>query len=158
MTQRMDNDEAILTLVMFCTTQDEWGDWDCVDGPLPEGWTYLGSGVSRAAFLGPDGWVYKFGSTWANDGEVNAAQRLFTEQDSTFGVPWVEHVGDYGHYSVIRAEYIAGEWHTEYDYYANKDEWRDLSRFIIDHARVGDVHYGNVCFRDGTPVIIDLGA
>jgi hypothetical protein len=52
----------------FAATLDRWAD-------APEGWTKLGSGSSRTAFLGPDGLVYKVsgrGDSYQNRAEANA--------------------------------------------------------------------------------------
>ena len=164
MTQRLDNETAILTIAEVAEF-----DYDYLEGfnynALPAGWKFLGNGVSRWAFLAPDGWVYKFGARYANDVEVENSRRLYLEQDDTFRVPWVEHCGSYGHWTVVRCEYIMGQWLTEHDYYTHDDdddfiirpEWQG----IHDHLRryrLGDLHYENVCFVDGgVPAVIDLG-
>lgn len=155
---RMDNDTAILTIAEMMLWKGQWFDgFDLTQ--MPEGWKFLGSGISRWAFLAPDGWVYKFGSRYANRNEVDAAQQLFPQQDSTLRIPWVEPVGDYGDFSVIRCEFMDGEWQDADDVNSRavRDMWRDLSRFLSRFS-IGDVHYGNVCFVDGgTPAVIDLG-
>lgn len=160
MTQRIDDETAILTIAEVA----RW-DWDWLEGfnvnSLPEGWTFLGSGISRWAFLAPDGWVYKFGEEYSNEAEVRNAQRLYLEQDDTLRVPWVEFCGQYGEWTVIRCEYICGEWQTASDYYDGwslKKEWMEVDNYISRKFGLSDLHYGNVCFVDGgVPAAIDLG-
>lgn len=45
---------------------------------LPEGWQYLGAGISRIAFRGPDGLVYKTcgGDDWQSKHEALMAEKL----------------------------------------------------------------------------------
>lgn len=172
MTQRLDTnavrdlltdirDFAVEYRVMLDNWFDEWIEiHEVYDGMiLPEGWKFLGAGISRHAFLGPDGWVYKIGSEYSNTREVETSQILFLESDSALAFPYAERVTD--DFSIIRCEYVPGEFEDSGCYYTN--EWKSMNRHIetLTEDVLGygmyDIHNGNVCFVDGTPVLIDLG-
>lgn len=119
---------------------------------MPQGWTYLGSGMFRDAFLGPDGWVYKIGNDWSNEREVFNSVALMLESDSSIMFPYAEDVWDF---YIIRCEYISGE--------TPSNDYRIMSRLEkhianVSNYRLNDVHAGNILLLpEGTPVMIDLG-
>jgi hypothetical protein len=119
------------------------------------GFTYLGSGSSRKAYLGPDGWVYKVGHNYQCVKEVENAQRFYLESDSAVRFPWAEIVGycDWG--TIVRMEMVTGEKMPEDPW----EPWKELERFVVGRTRtaIEDVHDDNVLFEDGTAVLLDLG-
>ncbi|AVD99384.1 hypothetical protein SEA_BILLNYE_213 [Streptomyces phage BillNye] len=139
---------------------------------IPEGWTYLGEGESRIAFLSPSGVVYK---REVNDGEWFGANSIeYRYLRKAAGIPvqgWrvPEHqlydipVG-YKMVSVMAMEFVGGEF----------DAWCDMSQGKCNCEKPGgicsraaalaaaaawgvtDIHRGNVRVQwDGTRVIID---
>lgn len=127
---------------------------------LPEGWKFLGNGVSRHVFLSPDGWVYKIGESESNSDEVRISQILYMESDSTVTFPYAEHVMDLDDdFSIMRMEYIEGTLAKSLDF--SWTESRKLWRYISDltynlGAELTDLHGGNIVVRHNTPVVIDM--
>ena len=146
---------------------DEWLEVEYVYAGmiLPDGWKFLGAGISRHAFLGPDGWVYKIGNSESNRRETDHSHLLYPHSDATLAFPYVEPVTD--DYKIIRCEYIDGEFlSSDFGVPAEPGEreaWSGMNEHIgrITRRYLGytmfDIHTGNVCFVDGTPVFIDLG-
>jgi hypothetical protein len=145
---------------------DEWYD-------IPEGWTYLGEGEYRAAFLSPSGIVYKreindgawFGHNTTEYKYICKARLIPVQgwrvpDSSLYDVP----VG-YSMVTVIAMEFIGGEFDTYCElnykkkctcgkpdgkctYYA----WLE----VMEAWGVSDVHRGNIRVQhDGTRVLID---
>ena len=134
-------------------------DFDGVD--LPEGWKFLGNGVSRYVFLSPDGWVYKIGESESNSSEVKTSQILYLESDSTVTFPYAEHVMDLDDdLSVMRMEYVEGTLAKSIDDFS-WSEFRKIWRYISDltyslGAELTDLHGGNIVVRHNTPVVVDM--
>jgi hypothetical protein len=146
---------------------DEWYD-------IPEGWTYLGEGEYRAAFLSPSGVVYKreindgifFGHNSVEFSNVRKAQGIPVQgwrvpDSELYQVP----VG-YSIVNVIAMEFIGGEFdvYCELNYgkkctcgkpYGKCTYYAWLE--VMELWGVTDVHRGNVRVQyDGTRVLIDV--
>ena len=133
---------------------------------------WLGAGISRKAYLGPDGIVYKVGGRSDNDIEYRAMRALapLCENHPEFGVPMVSQCDIVNPYpndpterqylqcvSVIAAEYIKGEetWHL--DSYGNEDDESHISFRAEEFFGTSDLHSGNVQSYRGKYYVLDLG-
>jgi uncharacterized short protein YbdD (DUF466 family) len=128
------------------------------DGGGLEGWDFIGSGVHRFAWLGPDNVVYKVGSNEANTSEYRQARILTVlGLPDGFGVPdmYVWSVEDR---LIIAAEYLGGDADIEY----GTPEYDDYIRIMEKHSlnkvfRSKDFHGGNIRYYNGKVYAIDLG-
>lgn len=127
----------------------------------------IGSGCSRSAYLGADGWLYKKArDPWQNEAELQVGRALHKmDLPDWFGVPAIEPVeGDDKHY-VIAADYIPGEKPHKNGCkcaalglpkcYA--DLLRDITRHCAGKVAFSDTHAGNLMIHEGKLWIIDLG-
>lgn len=158
--------------VRFNDDFEYWFDGD-IEENTPEGWTFLGSGMFRAAFRAPSGACYKVQksptSAW---GQTNYHE--FQNYLTLLKAKMPEHtrlpsytlyqVGEtppspYGYRTPIGVsamECIEGE--TLYD---SDEPYEDmeLMRKIQRACRLSDIHSGNVMkeYRTGDLVLVDLG-
>jgi hypothetical protein len=123
---------------------------------LPDGWLYIGSGVSRRVFKGPDGNVYKYGTEQCNRSEVEAAA-WFKQK---FGpIPGI-FIPDFIHYeatvscfnSVSETVYLPAD--PEQDWHDSRRRW-----FLRKLIRCGltDSHGGNIYTYKGLMTCVDWG-
>lgn len=128
---------------------------------LPEGWKYLGDGCYRAAFLSPEGVVYKVehyeGSGQSNAGEAKRLERLHKKCK----MPQGTRLPRYTYYA--NSNVIAMERFTrllkDYGRYEQGSPWERLP--LVERAcKVGDMHGANLAVDQETDelVPIDLGA
>ena len=132
----------------------------CIDeaiANLPEGWTYLGSGWSRDAFLGPDGVVYKV-TRRCSDGSPNASARQCSLREIGYYQKHAEKAKRFGYRlaacrllnnSVVAMEYVKK---------AKSLTWTEFSE-VSGKMGLSDLHDDNV-WRDENGVItfIDYAA
>jgi hypothetical protein len=129
----------------------------------PHGWEFLGSGVSRIAFRGPDGWVYKLAKgTNSQSYDEHALVRHFRGQwwapessrlhvfEISGGIPGVDDI--WWRMTVLRMPYYArGERRLSMAAHRALDE-------VSEKHGLLDIHDGNVVpLADDTFKIIDLG-
>lgn len=152
---------------------------------VPEGFTFLGAGCSRSAYLGPDGWVYKVGDFDANAREIRNAHTLSSNPRLPVWayIPTFEFVCEVTHErSVIRTEYFTHKvekncywceedncirWNPEGRYCDGGCHcgmavcWRERTIELMNSLYLCDLHYENVMMipenGDYTLVIIDIG-
>lgn len=138
---------------------DAEGEVDTENLVLPKGWSYLGSGAWRHAFLGPDGLVYK----------VNVSHALYSTGEDQYYV-WREFMEENVSIPGIRfaamdflfdsnvqvCEYAKGS-HPgeEWDLWEMMDSINAVSKSF--KGRFLDLHSANVIVEDdGTLCIIDF--
>ena len=124
-------------------------------GTLSKGWTFLGSGIHRYAYLSPSGLVYKVPSSLtsrasrqANTSEAKGAAILAKVESDEFAVPLtnVFHVED-------DCPIVVMENCGEEMAYLDGDQLARAKRFF----RNTDTHCGNMRIVNGKVVMIDLG-
>lgn len=124
---------------------------------LPEGWTYLGTGVSREAFRGPDGNVYKIGQSSVNETEATLSNWLRVNRPMP-GVIWPTYeIHDFGSMrNVSETQFFAEDMSIDYGCW---DKPTRRNWFINWLARNGltDSHGGNVWSYRSHMVCIDMG-
>ena len=119
-------------------------------------WIYLGRGVSRAAWLGPDGNVYKVGLADCNRSEAKAAAWFKNKFGPTPGI----FIPDFIHYeetvsgmkSVIQTVYLPAD--SEQDY--NSSMRRIFLRRLV-RCGLTDSHGENVYSWRGLLTCVDWG-
>ena len=151
-----------------------------------DGWTLLGSGCYRAAFLAPSGVVYKIGQRWANVAEVRVARRLRARTFDGIYIPLASafSFGLRGRTEVVCAmEYIEGThprgcwesvWKGVTELYCHCGAYPEnaygdphlnvppcdealVIRTVKRATRLSDVHNENVIrMKDGRIAVIDL--
>lgn len=123
----------------------------------PEGFEFLGAGCSRDAFLGPDGVVYKYGSTYANECEADNYKYILPNMPDG----WTLAPSTYYACGVLAMECVRGMIDNEYH---NDDEecicsGRCIQDTISELTRATglyDIHDENYFVRpDGVRVLID---
>lgn len=152
---------------------DEYWDKEDIEENTPDGWTFLGTGMYRAAFRSPSGVCYKV----EKDGEADYGQSNFEEYENyvqLLAVKMPEHsrlpaytfykMGEIETYygrtktlGVSAMECVEGE--TLYDF-GEPAEDMVIMRAIGRACRLSDVHSGNVMkeYRTGDLILVDLGA
>lgn len=140
-----------MSLELALTLADNVHDWDVLTD-----WTYLGAGVSREAFLGPDGNVYKVGNDQCNRSEAEAAAWFKNKFGPTPGI----FIPDFIYYpetirvsrSVVQTVYIPAD---------ENQPWVHPMRRVFLHrlASCGmtDSHGGNVYTWRGMLTCCDWG-
>jgi hypothetical protein len=128
----------------------------------PDGWTYLGSGVSRRAYLSPSGVVYKVAITpyerQYNRWEYYASITMRNLPEYEWArkkvyIPEAEMYGD-----VIAMEYIPPSGRTDLSVYDLRESDKDLDHAIRILPLSTDLHNGNVEYLpDGRVAVFDLG-
>jgi len=166
---------------------NKYRDYDKFHGPvrqqpvIPEGWERIGAGAYRAAFLSPDGVVYKVEHTYddeygqSNRGEYeNACRMLFRGAERIPGLrlpKFTLYTLD-DNRPVMAMEYVKGEWSSEavycdtwgrevkckcerFDGECNYVRWNEFGRM----CGLSDIHGGNIVFipEQRTWVLVDLG-
>lgn len=140
-------------------------------GILPDGWRYIGEGISRFAYLSPEGVVYKVGSDFSNEWEFENFSRLMVDyhyimQTTRFRIPKMAlyHVGVD---TVIAAEYVPnkGKFDCARNYYYGNDFcscnqpicYHDMVDVIEATLGISDIHFDNVHIdSEGNFWVIDL--
>lgn len=130
-----------------------------------KGWTYLGEGCERRAFLGPDGLVYKmsrYGDKYQSPREVTRAWQLRKQAlpDWLF-VPRAYYSAEF---NVSVMEYAKGV-HPALDHPCDRscvceDEtcWKKRAAWVRNELGIIDVHGNNVIIlEDGRLALVDLG-
>ena len=125
---------------------------------LPEGWTYLGSGLYRHAFRGPDGCVYKVLTSYAqgvggeaNESQYNTWETIKSRAGDVFGVPECDLFTDS---NVLVQEFVEGVRMDMED----DESFRVISKIKRQVGRCGfllDVHHGNFLMVNNFPVLFD---
>ena len=125
------------------------------------GWSYLGSGVSRSAYLSPSGVVYKVGDDICNEAEFYAAQML---QDKLRACsPRMARAIKVLHFPKVRyfekLNILAMEYIEEtHDDYIDGPSFYEAEDVACELGMGEDFHRGNVCrMADGRWGLIDLG-
>jgi hypothetical protein len=126
------------------------------DGGNMEGWRFIGSGIHRHVWLGPDNLVYKVGDNEANSAEYRQARIL-----TALGLPEGFAVPQMTSWQVedrliIAAEYLGDEAEygtPEYLAFFNIVQNQNLTKVF----RSKDFHGGNVRYYNGKVYAIDLG-
>lgn len=119
---------------------------------VPEGWVYLGRGISRIAYLGPDSVVYKVGDNISNSTEMRQARILDAlGLPEGFGVPKM-HGWNIEDKFIVAAEFMGSD----------EPFWEDYQHIVQGKNpnrvfRSKDFHSGNLRFKDGVLYAIDLG-
>lgn len=142
----------------------------CKEDFTPDGWKFLGNGIDRAAFLAPDGYVYKVpryrGDSSQNDHEAMFCAEThfrFEAGDPTvvdaFEYVYIPFASQWGR--IVVAEYIDHDCDSVGDYNPEGEGDSYWSEAEIRAARslgIGDCHDQN-CFRmaDGRVAIVDCG-
>lgn len=125
----------------------------------PQGWTKLGDGSFREAFLSPSKIVYKIGDPESNADECAAIEIAMKRPLAGWYVPWVKALPDFN-YEVIAMEYIEGEFDCNPCPCENCPEYGNCPDSIwtvaFRHWEVDDFHEGNVIVMDnGIRAMID---
>jgi hypothetical protein len=127
---------------------------------IGEGWSILGRGCSRTAYLGPDGFVYKVASAGNEYIQGNEIRRSVRVREALadipgWGLPVMELVKtEYG--PVIVAEYIEGI--DPGPVFGNDDDLWDLYHAVSRLVEFYDSGtFNTVLADDGTIYIVDLG-
>ncbi len=98
----------------------------------PDGWTRIGAGCSRTAYLAPDGVIYKVGRPEDNSNEAMAYAILGMLEHLMFAVPKVQeyefapselgsrfdgypYTLNCSNYSVVAAEFVKGDYSSDLD-------------------------------------------
>lgn len=128
---------------------------------LPEGWKYLGRGISREAYLSPEGVVYKIirrdeggmGDCGDQNQEYQAFEVLSKIDHPIFSVPKMAKFV-IGRRIVLAAEYLGCEEDNRYNFTCPCDaEYMEAMKFF----RTNDLHPGNVRSMANKVYAIDLG-
>lgn len=125
---------------------------------VPDGWKYLGCGVSRVAYLGPDGMVYKVGNRQCNDSEAKAAAWFKDKFGPIPGtlIPDFIHHDEVGtpQQSVIETVYLPPD-----ETYDSEDMSRRRRWFIRKLMKCGltDSHGMNIYFYRNLITCVDWG-
>jgi len=85
--------------------RNDVGGWTAKREQLEAGWTFIGSGHSRHAYLAPSGVVYKVGWTGSNKAEHEAATIMRSANHPFIGVPETRYYDTLG---VLAMQYIEG--------------------------------------------------
>ena len=126
------------------------------------GWKYLGSGVSRTAYLGPDGLVYKVGSMGANekDHRFSRALRKCPKMSKEFSIPDTVIIE-----GVLLMTAAIPDHDTKayrYDGKHGGKQNRAEETFAKMAQEIGvyasDLHYDNLYLSGGRWTIVDMGA
>ena len=140
-------------------------DYSC--NPIPKGWEELGSGISRTAYLGPDGVVYKCGEDYANLNDARTSARCRKmNMPKGWRIPLVHYFGNVtvkeypeDDFSVIAMEHGKGGHKRECwkkncprRYCSCKD-----AEFAESYFGLTDIHEGNFTNYRGIKTIIDFG-
>ncbi len=153
--------------------------WDYAyeeDDLLPEGWSFLGSGMYRAAFRSPDGVCYKVeknpGSGYGQTNEEEFDNYLNLVRSVT--MPEGTRLPAYTFYETGMREGYDGQMHKlgvsameciegktlsdmEDEGEEGPDDWAIIGK-LNRACRLSDIHRGNVMY-DGTDyVLVDIGA
>lgn len=136
---------------------DPWEDCDMWNSLTPMGWKFLGAGCSRAAWLAPDGQVYKIltreGSHY-NYAEYEKCQELREQDFAHIYIPEADLIGD-----VLVMEYIDGDTPPECEYDGCSCDkifggqcWVDA----VELTGLSDIHAYNVMVMGDMIIPIDL--
>jgi hypothetical protein len=150
------------------------------DEAVPSGWEFIGSGVTRSAYLGPDGIVYKVAHSWPvwNITEAKWMKLLRNAPDLVpLGVTtphttlWKTRQINKEQHNVLAMDYIAKTQEVEcaYDHFDTlpkrcncKPEGRMCFGLLLQHlyeSGIEDMFPENVHYAaDGKFYLIDLGA
>ena len=142
----------------------EMKNWEGTRGKRT-GWKYLGSGIDRAAWLGPDGYVYKVGEAYANNSEVTLSAKIIAKSHPLFRAPRVSAVPGSGdpeiEVNVIVAEYVQGDCvdmlPDDWDVVLEKWVKNPLAKEAISVWGTSDTHSGNCRKVGDVYYIIDMG-
>lgn len=128
----------------------------------PAGWKRLGSGATRVAYLGPDGWVYKI-ALWGYD-QVNLVETKFWQMGLAHRLyrPAVPH---HRLFEVLHGgqavQVLAMERLTMDEERARREKNSHPGLKLIHEmgAHIGcvDLHGGNIGWRGDHPVLLDAG-
>jgi hypothetical protein len=140
---------------------------------VPSGWKYIGAGITRSAYLGPDGFVYKVAHAWDywNINEARAMRNFRTDPflasiDVTTprATLWTVEGG-----KVLALDYIdkAGEVECDYNYLDREKApcscgaspcYGELMQTLYEYG-IADMFPENIHLAaDGKYYLIDLGA
>lgn len=134
---------------------NEWDEVDVDHSLIPDGWTYLGSGSYRHAFLAPDGFVYKVNlsndwntSGWGMNAHVHSEYTALSSL--IFGIARMARCDYFTDSDVMVQEYVEGERIT------NWNELDEVCAILRSMVNVDiDINSGNVRKVDGQFVLID---
>lgn len=116
---------------------------------LPIGWRYIGRGANRIAFLGPDGYVYKYPATLYGE---ECSRDEYRNMIRFAGEPWATPVEmfrmDDG-MPIVRMPYVQSD----------GSELSEEGVSVLFHIPILDVlgNVGNYQVIAGMPVVIDAG-
>lgn len=138
------SEEEARAVVGVAAVVGEYGE----PGPCGNGWTFLGAGAYRQAFLSPTGTVYKVAKYYPeeNENEHRACTRI--RQNVKQDLVYVPETSLYG--QVLAMEYVDG----------SPALWSEMSKAeghtVMDVLGIRDCHSGNVRrMRDGKLAVID---
>lgn len=161
---------ARLILEVFRMAMDEWneieendycdaGEWMNENGLIPEGWTFVGSGGYRAAFLGPDGLVYKVDHDLDGNAMEAAAwamlMRDYPECLNDKIRPALTEVIEFDGEIVIVQEFVASSDRTQdpYDEYPTPEDW-EAAKWTHEFWDIDNSYNG--IFNGSEWVIVDF--
>lgn len=136
---------------------------------LPEGWTFLGAGISRVAFLAPDGFVYKIPHYLLNEDHTGGKHDNFEDfrhtnfnEAMTYAVFGEKIASEHPGYRLARSEYLY-DIDVQVMEYVERDEIRCLKfgdTRLFESYGITDLHGGNVWVsaKDGAVVCVDYAA
>lgn len=138
--------EHAATIATMPLREDNNDDWS---GPVPEGFTYLGSGAYRHAFLGPDGVVYKrHVNDGQDDGGGNLTEWARYQMECPKGVRFARtHLFNIGDIPIIAMEYVDEKSPKLLD---------EAIRKALNTLGIWDYYGNNVRFRDGEVILTDF--
>lgn len=139
------------------------GGYSCPNS-APPGWKYIGQGCYRAAYLSPDGVVYKVQndgrySYQSNAGEAKKYRTLYLTRRVPEGarLPLLRNFVIEGADTVNAMDFV-GPTLSKYDG-PDYQKYSAVVRLLAWELRIGDMHHGNVAVDEklGLVVPIDLG-
>lgn len=131
------------------------------DKPIPEGWTKVGEGSYREAFLAPDGVCYKRNRSGRPRWQTNAGewkkyrQHRKTKLPGNLRLPRMRYFPSCG---VLATEHINGlSGEALRSDRAAHDAYMEASRVAQRHLHVWDTHDKNFVVVGPTVYLVDLG-
>ena len=135
---------------------------------LPEGWTLVGSGCSRKAFRGPDGFIYKLDNSFFQTGDLSYMEP--DEDGYDYLTTNFEEAYIYERFADVLVDKSKGQCRfARSNYFYDIDviameyvpKVRDVEPSIIDLMRAinfdGDTHSGNFWSDGKHNVMVDYG-